>query len=76
MLCNWKLGNYFRELSVVVVGVFITLAATNFISETSQEKQIKESMLMIKMELTENLKEINKAETAYLREIAFFQLLQ
>lgn len=60
MLCNWKLGNYFRELSVVVVGVFITLAATNFISETSQEKQIKESMLMIKMELTENLKEIIK----------------
>lgn len=60
MLCNWKLGNYFRELSVVVVGVFITLAATNFISETSQEKQIKESMLMIKMGLTENLKEIIK----------------
>lgn len=76
MLCNWKPGNYFRELSVVVVGVFITLAATNFISETSQEKQIKETMLMIKMELTENLKEINKAESEYLREIAFFQLLQ
>lgn len=76
MLCNCKPGNYFRELSVVVVGVFITLAATNFISETSQEKQIKETMLMIKMELTENLKEISKAETEYLHEIAFFQLLQ
>lgn len=76
VFCNWKPMSYFRELSIVIVGVFITLAATNFISETSQEKQIKETMLMIKMELTENLEEINKAESEYLNEIAFFQLLQ
>lgn len=25
-LRNWKLGNYFRELSIVITGVFITLA--------------------------------------------------
>lgn len=25
-LQNWKLGNYFRELSIVITGVFITLA--------------------------------------------------
>ena len=48
---------------------------TDFISNSSQEKQIKESMQMIKMELEENLKSINQAEVAYLNEISFFRLL-
>lgn len=74
-LQSWKLGKYFRELSIVIAGVFITLAGTDFINDTSQKKQIKESMLMIKMELEENLKNINYAETHYLNEIIFFQLL-
>ena len=39
-LQNWKLGNYFRELSIVTAGVFITLAGTDFINSASQEKQI------------------------------------
>lgn len=55
-LQNWKLGNYFRELSIVTAGVFITLAGTDFINSASQEKQINKSMQMIKMELEENLK--------------------
>lgn len=50
-LQNWKLGNYFRELSIVTAGVFITLAGTDFINSASQEKQINKSMQMIKMEL-------------------------
>ena len=47
-LQNWKLGNYFRELSIVTAGVFITLAGTDFINSASQEKQINKSMQMIK----------------------------
>lgn len=74
-LQNWKLGNYFRELSIVTAGVFITLAGTDFINSASQEKQINKSMQMIKMELEENLKSINQAEAAYLNEINFFRLL-
>ena len=34
-LQNWKLGNYFRELSIVTAGVFITLAGTDFINSAS-----------------------------------------
>lgn len=74
-LQSWKLSNYFRELSIVIAGVFITLAGTDYINRASQEKQIKESMQMIKMELKENLKSINQAESEYLNEINFFQLL-
>lgn len=70
-----KPGNYFRELSIVIAGVFITLAGTDFISKTSQQEQIKEIMQMIQMELSENFKEISQAETAYLNEIKFFHLL-
>lgn len=75
ILQKWKLGDYFRELSIVIAGVFITLAGTDFISSASQEKQIKDNMQMIKMELKENLKSINQAEVAYLEEINFFRLL-
>lgn len=74
-LQSLKPGKYLRELSIVIAGVFITLAGTDFINDTSQKKQIKESMLMIKMELEENLKSISYAETQYLDEINFFQLL-
>lgn len=74
-LQSLKPGKYFRELSIVIAGVFITLAGTDFINDTSQKKQIKESMLMIKMELEENLKSISYAETLYLNEINFFKLL-
>ena len=74
-LQNWKLGNYFRELSIVTAGVFITLAGTDFINSASQEKQINKSMQMIKMELEENLKSINQAEAAYLNEINFLPIV-
>lgn len=75
MLPKWRLGNYFRELSIVIAGVFVTFAGTDLINNIAQEKQIKESMLMIKMELEENLKSIDQQETNYLKEIHFFQLL-
>ena len=38
-LQNWKLGNYFRELSIVTAGVFITLAGTDFINSASQRSR-------------------------------------
>ncbi len=74
-LRNWKPGSYFRELSIVIAGICITFAGTDFISNVSREKQIKESMQMIKMELEENLSNINRAEALYLDEISFFRML-
>ena len=69
-LQNWKLGNYFRELSIVTAGVFITLAGTDFINSASQEKQINKSMQMIKNGIRrEILKSINQAEAAYLNKL-------
>ena len=64
-LQNQKLGNYFRELSIVTVVVFITLAGTEFINSASQEKQINKSMQMIKMQLEVSLKSINQAEALF-----------
>ena len=73
-LQNWKLGNYFRELSIVITGVFITLAELIH-KQFLTRKADKRSMQMIKMELEENLKSINQAKVAYLNEISFFRLL-
>ena len=38
-LQNWKLGNYFRELSIVTAGVFITLAGTDFINSPHKKSR-------------------------------------
>ncbi len=72
---EYKCGDFFRNFIAVVLGIVITFAGTDFINTASQEKQIKESMQMIKIELSENLKSINWAEDAYLDEINFFRLL-
>lgn len=72
---EYKFGDFFRNFIAVVLGIVITFAGTDFINTDSQEKQIKESMQMIKIELSENLKSITGAEDAYLDEINFFRLL-
>lgn len=56
---EYKCGDFFRNFIAVVLGIVITFAGTDFINTASQEKQIKESMQMIKIELSENLKSIN-----------------
>lgn len=72
---EYKFGDFFRNFIAVVLGIVLTFIGTDFINTSSQERQIKESMRMIRMELAENLKSIHRAENDYLNEIGFFRLL-
>ena len=45
---------YFRELSIVIIGVLITLLITNYISDSNKQKEIKGMLGFIKTELIEN----------------------
>ena len=49
-----KIGKYIRELSIVVIGVAITLSASYWISEKSEKKNMKLYLNTIKMELELN----------------------
>lgn len=55
---NWKIKDYFRQLSIVIVGIVLTFLASDAISYQSKQKEVKEITGMIKGELTDNLKSL------------------
>jgi hypothetical protein len=63
-----KIGKYFREVSVVVLGVAITLFATIWINNKSEKRDLALYLNAIKIELEENI-QILEAETEYYEEL-------
>jgi hypothetical protein len=51
-----KIGKYFREISVVVIGVAITLAASYWISNSNDKRDMILYIDAIRLELDENIK--------------------
>jgi len=49
-----KIGNYLREISVVVIGVAITLSLTFWISNSNERKNLSLYLNALKMELKSN----------------------
>jgi hypothetical protein len=54
-----KIGNYFRELSIVIIGVAITLYVSNVISEVKERKDLKLQLNAVYSELEDNLVRID-----------------
>lgn len=54
-----KLGNYFRELSIVIIGVAVTLFVGNVITGVKEKKDLRLHLVAIYNELEYNFKEIN-----------------
>lgn len=51
---KWKPGDYVRQISVVVIGILITFAGSNLITNCSEKRDIQSTMLLIKEELKRN----------------------
>ncbi|MDR2681318.1 MAG: hypothetical protein LBC47_10975 [Tannerella sp.] len=62
-----KIGRYLREISVVVIGVAITLSASYWITSRSEKRDMTLYLNAIKLELEANIKRIDK-EAAYLED--------
>jgi hypothetical protein len=56
-----KTGKYFREVSVVVIGVAITLSASYWISNKSEKRDMALYLKAIKLELEENIETLERA---------------
>jgi hypothetical protein len=54
-----KIGNYFRELSVVIIGVAVTLYASNAITNAKEQKDMDIQKNAVYAELEYNLQIIN-----------------
>jgi len=62
-----KIGNYFREISVVVIGVAITLSVNVWINHKNEKKDIALYLNAIKLELETNIEMID-SEVEYLQD--------
>ena len=56
-----KIGKYLREISVVVIGVAITLSASYWISQRGEKRDLKLYLNAIKLELEENIETLEGA---------------
>ena len=51
---GWKLGDYVRQISIVVIGVLITFMGSDLVTRNSEKEDIRATMLLIKEELKSN----------------------
>ena len=51
---GWKLEDYVRQISIVVIGVLITFMGSDLVTRNSEKKDIRATMLLIKEELKSN----------------------
>lgn len=72
---NTTISEYLRELSIVIIGVLITLLITNGISSYNRQKEIKGILGFIKTELAENIEDLEWVQYRWEGEQQFFRLL-
>ncbi len=58
-LKEMRLGNYFRELSIVIIGVAVTLYAGNAITGIKEKKDLERQLEAVYIELEENSKRLD-----------------
>ncbi len=51
---RWQIGEYMRQLSVVILGIVITFAGSDLIGKITARRQLSISMQMVLNELEEN----------------------
>lgn len=59
---SWKIGDYIRQLSVVILGIIVTFAGSNAITQYVESKEITRTLQLVKDELAlnkENVRKIN-----------------
>lgn len=56
---NWKIGDYFRQFSIVTAGIVVTFVGSTVISNVLVEKEVKTTMNLIISELENNKVSLN-----------------
>lgn len=57
---EWRLGDYFRQLSIVILGIVVTFMASDAISEYSKSRELKKAMQLVREELRLNRENVRK----------------
>ena len=70
-----KAVKYLRELSIVVVGIAITLAGNDWLSNRTEKKELQEYLDAVKFELEDGLEGLNKLFEFYDKTAKFAEYL-
>ena len=71
-----KIGKYLREVSVVVLGVAITLAVSIWISNKNEKRDLNLYLNAIKIELEENIKSIDEQMVFFEKQVEYANYLK
>lgn len=63
-----KVKRYFREVSVVIVGIVITFIGSGLISDWEKQKEVKTVMGLIRQEINDNIYHLENSISAFQRD--------
>ncbi|WP_295938058.1 hypothetical protein [uncultured Alistipes sp.] len=69
LLKKWRIGDYIRQLSVVVIGILITFQGSAWIDKNHKRKEANEILTMVRDELNINLRVAKFMDTWLQKEI-------
>lgn len=76
LLKGWRLGDYFRQFSIVAAGVIVTFWGSDLITNHSRQKEIRSVMQLIHQELQNNHKELLHIRSMIKADIYMSRLLK
>lgn len=68
--------DYFRQLSIVIVGIVITFLASDAINQHSKQKEVEKITTMLKKEAADNLKSLHFLQSRLIREYNLYNLIR
>lgn len=60
---GWKLGDYFRQFSIVAAGIIVTFWGSDLISENARQKEVRATMQLVAEELEYNKQELHRVRS-------------
>lgn len=72
---SWHLGDYLRQLSIVVVGIVISFWGSDLITNRVHQKEVRNTMQLVIEELRRNRDELKRYEQWIAKDIRFSCLL-
>lgn len=72
---GWKLGDYFRQFSIVAAGIIVTFWGSDLISENTRQKEVRATMQLVAEELEYNKQELHRVRSLLNIDIHMSRLL-
>lgn len=62
LIKSWQVGDYIRQLSIVVAGIIVTFWGSDLISENARQKEVRSTMQLVAEELEHNKQELHRTK--------------